>query len=422
MKITLLAFGSRGDVQPILSLSDALVDAGYTVEIGAATNFQSWIEGRGHTYRSLDIDMHHLLNSDMGKAWIEESANSAQEARNMKRVLDATSEAVSEAMLAACQDADVLLSNLPTFGQVQAIAEKFGKRHIRVMLAPLTPSLYPEATMFPLVPWRKNALNRLSGYLGIYFMYWINQESTNAFRRRLGLSPWGYGDFARAWNQMPVLYGVSPRFLPRDEHWRADTIVTGYWYDWHDKPPIDWQPPPALEQFLTDYPAPVYIGFGSMAAKNPQQTLATFIDALEQTGKPGIIYSGWAGLQTEQVPPQVLLIDDAPHAWLFPRMAALIHHGGAGTTATGAWAGVPATVVSHMADQPYWGRRLYELGIGARPMRRQQLSAHRLAQAIHTMTATPQMQQRAQKLAQEVRGENGVGAAIQAIDKILDNS
>lgn len=127
----------------------------------------------------------------------------------MKRMLGEHSDAISNELLRICQEPDVLISNLPTFGIVQAIAESFGKKHIRIMLAPLTPSTNPNSTMQPIVPQGENFLNRFAGYIGIYFTYWIMKDSTNAFRQQLGLRPWSYGNFARAWNQMPVLYGVS---------------------------------------------------------------------------------------------------------------------------------------------------------------------------------------------------------------------
>lgn len=419
MKIVLLGFGSRGDVQPLLPVARGLLDAGYTVTLAAGSNFRAWIESRGLAFADIGVDMHQLINSDLGKEWIENSTSSWQEAKNMKAVMDAHSAEMGAGLLEICGCADAIISNLPTFGMAQAIAEKYGKRHLRVMLAPLTPSAYADATMIPLIPRRKTPINRLANYAGIYFIYWIFRDALNDFRQQLGLPSWGYRDFARAWNRMPVLYGVSPLVMPRDESWPPTTVVTGYWFD---TPDATWQPPAELAEFLARHPRPVYLGFGSMAAKNPKTTLALLLDALAATGQAGIIYSGWAGLaSTEDLPENVLLIHDAPHDWLFPRMGALIHHGGAGTTAAGLRAGVPATVVAHMADQPYWGRRLYELGMGARPIPRYKLSAARLAQAIQTMLDDPAMPNRAAELGARIRAETGVANAVRAITQLLED-
>jgi UDP:flavonoid glycosyltransferase YjiC (YdhE family) len=215
---------------------------------------------------------------------------------------------------------------------------------------------------------------------------------------------------------MPVLYGVSPRVMPRDPKWRKDIFVTGFWFD---EPDESWQPPAPLAGFLRAYPSPTYIGFGSMASKNPQATLHIIVDALKHSGQAGIVYSGWAGLRADELPDNILLIDGAPHDWLFPRMGAIVHHGGAGTTAAGLRAGIPATVISHMADQPYWGRRIYELGAGYKPIPRHELTAERLAEAITTMANSAAMKKNAAELGREIRQETGVANAVKAVNKIL---
>ena len=418
MKLLLLAFGSRGDVQPLIPLCQALGAAGYDVQLAAGTNFKAWIESKGIHFVDVGVDVEALMNSASGKEWIENSSSSPlQEARNMRRMFDEHAAVMSNAILRICQDTDVIISNLPTFGVAHTVAEMFGKQHIRIMLAPLTPTNNAAATMVPMMPGRKSPLNRLACYIGIYFTYWVNQNLINTFRKQHNFKPWSYGDFARAWNQMPVLYGLSPHVMPRDPQWRADTFVTGYWFD---APADAWQPPAPLADFLQDYPAPVYIGFGSMATKNPQATLRIMVDALQAAQQPGIIYSGWAGLVASDLPANILMIEGAPHDWLFPRMGGIVHHGGAGTTAAGLRAGVPATVVSHMADQPYWGRRIYELGVGHRPIPRHELSAAHLAQAIHTMTNNPTLRAHAATLGAQIRQEQGVANAVQAIQWILE--
>jgi sterol 3beta-glucosyltransferase len=192
-----------------------------------------------------------------------------------------------------------------------------------------------------------------------------------------------------------------------------------YWGFWFDEPDDRWLPPAPLAGFLKANPCPVYIGFGSMATKNPQATLQIMVDALKQTGQAGIIYTGWAGLQAFDLPANILLIEGAPHEWLFPRMAAVIHQGGAGTTAAGLRAGVPATIVAHMADQPYWGRRVYALGVGHKPIPRHELTSARLAEAIQAMVSSPAMQAKAAELGQKICQETGVANAVEAIHSIL---
>jgi len=230
-----------------------------------------------------------------------------------------------------------------------------------------------------------------------------------------GCSVWTYRDYLREWTSVPVLYGVSQLVMPPDPRWHDKTVVTGYWID---TIPADYAPSPALAQFLAEGDAPVYIGFGSMSSKDPQATTRLMIDALDKTGQRGIIYSGWAGLTADKLPSSVFLLDGAPHEWLFPRMGAVIHHGGAGTTAAGLRAGVPSGVVAHMADQPYWGGRVYEMGVGAKPIMRHKLTSDKLAKIINTLVKSPAIKENATQLGTKLRAENGVENAVHAISRI----
>ncbi len=156
-----------------------------------------------------------------------------------------------------------------------------------------------------------------------------------------------------------------------------------------------------------------------MSNKNPEATTQLMVDALAQAEKRGIIYSGWAGLKAESLPESVFLLDGAPHDWLFPQMAGVVHHGGAGTTAVGLRAGVPTTVVAHMADQPYWGRRVHELGVGSECIHRKDLTVARLAKAIRFMTDNPQIQQNATALSQKIAQEDSVAEAVRVFNRLL---
>jgi sterol 3beta-glucosyltransferase len=244
----------------------------------------------------------------------------------------------------------------------------------------------------------------------------VLRSPSDEVRSRLKLPRATRGEFLRAWNRTPTLLGVSPLITPPPPDWGDHIHVTGYWFL---DAPADWQPSSALRAFLDAGAPPVYIGFGSMSSRNPQATTQMMIEALKTTGQRGIIHSGWAGLHAEDLPPNIFLLDYAPHDWLFPRMAAVVHHGGAGTTAAGLRAGIPGMVVSHIGDQPYWGRRLHELGVGAAPLKRHELTADKLADAIRTMTSDRAMQSRAAALGERIRTEDGIGNAVKALRKIL---
>lgn len=418
MRILLVGLGSRGDVQPLFALGNALKEAGYEIAILAGSNFQKWVENEDFVYEYFPVNIEALMNGDNGKEWVENSStNLINEARNMRRMVNELNENSGMDLLRIAENYDVLVSGLPIFHSTQTIAQKLNKKHITILLAPMNPTREADATMVPMIPRKSIFLNRLSGYIGLYFTHWIFKEKANEFRETLGLPPMKYLDYARAYNkELPVIYGVSPQVMPRPDDWGKQIYVTGYWFY---QPKTDWSPSKALCDFLEAGKPPIYLGFGSMSNKNPEATTAIMIDALKQTRQRGIIYSGWAGLKTEDLPEDVFLLEFAPHDWLFPRMAAIVHHGGSGTTAAALRAGVPSAVVSHMADQPYWGRRIHELGVGAPLIRRHELTTERLAENIRLMVSDTAMQKRAIDLGNRIQQEDGLANAVAAFKEIL---
>jgi sterol 3beta-glucosyltransferase len=165
---------------------------------------------------------------------------------------------------------------------------------------------------------------------------------------------------------------------------------------------------------------PVYIGFGSMGSRKPEETADLVLQAVARTGQRAILQAGWGGLSKADVPNNILMINSVPHSWLFPRMAAVVHHGGAGTTAAGLRAGVPSIVIPFFGDQPFWGQRIADLGVGTAPIPRKQLTVERLAQAIDRAVTDPVMQQRAAELGAKIQAEDGIGNVV-SIVRAIDN-
>ena len=131
------------------------------------------------------------------------------------------------------------------------------------------------------------------------------------------------------------------------------------------------------------------------------------------------VWNTTGGLQPSDLPDHVLALDAAPHDWLFPRMTAVVHHGGAGSTAAGFRAGIPTIVIPFMMDQPFWAQRVQELGVGPRPIPRGQLTVERLAAAIVTAVSDSGMRRRAAELGANIRQEDGVAQAVAGIQRIL---
>jgi sterol 3beta-glucosyltransferase len=418
MKILLIGLGTRGDIQPLIALGNGLKSAGYEVGITAAENFQEWIEREGFQYEYFPLDMQAFMNSEHGKEWAGNSSDSPlKEAQNMRKMMGDLSVESCMILFKTSENYDVLVSGLTTFHITESIAQKLNKKHLTILLAPMNPTHAGYATLTPFVAGKSIFLNRISGYIGQYVMHWIFKDWVNEFRTAIGLPTLSYSGYLQAYNRdVPVIYGISPQVMPPPDDWDEQIYVTGFWfYDAGN----DWTPSAELSQFLASGKPPVYIGFGSMSNKNPQATTDIMIDALQQSRQRGIIYSGWAGLQAEDLPDDIFLLDFAPHDWLFPQMAAVIHHGGAGTTAAGWRAGVPSGVVSHMADQPYWGRRVHELGVGAPLIRRHELTTERLAENIALMVNDAEMCDRAGVLGEQIRQEDGVARAVAVFNTIL---
>jgi UDP:flavonoid glycosyltransferase YjiC (YdhE family) len=204
--------------------------------------------------------------------------------------------------------------------------------------------------------------------------------------------------------------------VPPSVDWGQDVHVTGYWFL---PPDADWQPPEDLEAFLAAGPPPVYVGFGSAVTGDAGQLTQVVLAALARTGQRAVLGVGWEALSGDALPEQVHAAGSIPHSWLFPRMAAVVHHGGAGTTGAGLRAGVPNVIVPFTSDQPFWGRRVFQLGVGPRPIPRRALSANRLSDAISTAVTDERMRTRARALGEALRREDGIAQAIDLIDRVV---
>ena len=216
---------------------------------------------------------------------------------------------------------------------------------------------------------------------------------------------------------MPVLYGFSPAILPKPRDWPENVHICGHWA--LDEG-LGWQPPRELLEFLQAGAPPVYVGFGSMVSRNPGETTMLVREALKLCGARAVVARGWdrqggqAGTDG-----QVFEIEQAPHDWLFPKMAAVVHHGGIGTTTAALKAGVPNIIVPFNYDQPFWGNIVYRQGVGPKPIPRQKLTAATLAKAIEESLTDGAMREKAAEMGRQIRMEDGVGNAVRWIDEYL---
>jgi sterol 3beta-glucosyltransferase len=239
------------------------------------------------------------------------------------------------------------------------------------------------------------------------------------WKQRFGTTPAGFENFFLHLerSKYPIVVSGSPAIFPPPENCPDHIHYTGYWFYDEDE---QWEPSTALTTFLDNGPKPVYIGFGSMG--NPNETAETTriaIEALQKTNQRGILATGWSGMEIkENLPDSIFTLDAAPHNWLFPRMAAVVHHGGAGTSAAGFRPGVPCVIVPHGMDQFAWGIRAHELGVGSKPIPRKNLTVEKLADAIQDVLSST-CQVKAAELGTVIQSENGADKAAQVILRSL---
>jgi sterol 3beta-glucosyltransferase len=415
MKITIFASGSRGDVQPYVALGKGLHEAGHQVRLLTTDDFQGLAEAAGLEFCSTGTSIEAILQSPEWRA-LSESGNFLKILQGMNRAMKQHAGALVQRLPEYCAGSDLLLSGVAGFTGPFSVAEKLRIPYVQAYLFPVTPTRAFPGPLTPSLP-LGTLLNPLSFQMVRQALWQSGRVADVTVRKQLGMPPRGFWGPFGALDQLPtpVLYGYSAHVLPRPADWDARHIVTGWWYLDEEA----WQPPQDLLDFLAAGPAPVYIGFGSMGSTNPAEAAQIALESLQRSGQRGVIAAGWGGMTAADVPDSVHMIKAAPHHWLFPRMAAVVHHGGVGTTAAGLRAGVPSILVPFMGDQPYWGKRVTDLGVGPHAIPRKQLTAERLATAITACVTDAAMQGKAHTLGEHIRTEDGIGNAVTLINQTL---
>jgi sterol 3beta-glucosyltransferase len=417
MKITIFAAGSRGDIQPCVALGKGLKQAGYRVRLAAPEDFSGFIRGHDVDYSPLHGDVQKIMASDTGRAFMETGgANPLKSISAIRTMIGPVVMRMAEDAHAACRDADALicLGVFSTFGK--SIAEAENIPMVNIEPTPLLPSRAFPAPSWPIQKDLGGWHNYVSGLAMLQVVWLWYQPFVNDFRKRLGLSTYRATTFHRILRETPTLGAYSPSIIPHPPDWSDRVHITGYLF--LDSQP-EWQPSSDLKRFLEAGDPPVYIGFGSMAGRKPEQLAELIIEAIARSGQRGLLLKGWGGLSAESVPENVFVADAVPHSWLFPRVATVVHHGGAGTTAEGLRAGVPTVIVPFIFDQPFWGVRVKALGVGPDPIPQKNLTADRLATAIKTTVSDSIMRQNAAACGEAIRAENGIKNAVMMVKRYL---
>ncbi|MEO7446828.1 MAG: glycosyltransferase [Humibacillus sp.] len=452
MRVLLLGMGSRGDVQPLVALGERLVALGYAVSLAAPRDLGHVVAGSAIDFEPLSFDLEGPLRDGLGRDSLRGSPwTQVREARLMRQVMAGTARALAADVARLVDQADAVISGALTFDVVDALltplaAPGAGRRrarptkpHIYVVFAPVWPSAHGDSVALGLLPRRTSALNLAWSTLAGRVALDLFRPAGDLVRARRGLPRQRFGRYTAAATRTPTLLAASPSVVPPAGDWPAALRQTGWWVR---ESRADERLEPALETFLTAGPAPVYVGFGSMPTPDPVGLVRDVAGVLGRAGLRGVVSAGLAGLSVGERPleglsepeptgprptarrrdcatrPDVIGIGPVAHELLFPRCAVVVHHGGAGTTAAAVRAGVTQVIVPHAADQPYWGRRMADLGVAAAPIARKDLTAARFAAALE-VALSPAARAAAYALGERVRGEAGASEAAHLVDAHL---
>jgi len=414
MNISIVPSGSRGDVQPYIALGTGLKARGHHVQILTSGDFEKLVREAGLEFCSMGVSTEQILQSDEWRS-LTENGNFLNIVRGMNREMKKHAHTLADILPDMLTGTDLIVAGAGGMGGVFTIAKHLNIPFVQAFVFPTTPTSEFASPLTPKLPFGKS-LNRLSFRVMRQMLWQSTRIADVTVRKKLGLSsaPF-FGHFRQLDKErIPILYGYSRHVLPIPQDWDDFVHVTGYWF--LDAPSI-WTPPDDLVQFLADGDAPVYIGFGSMGSRNPQEAGKIALRALELSGQRGILASGWGGLTPSDLPKTVYMLSSIPHSWLFPRMKTVVHHGGAGTTAAGLRAGVPSIIIPFMGDQAFWGHRVAQLGVGTQPIPRKKLTAEQLARAIKETINNTTMRQNANELGEKIRTEDGIMNAIRVIEQ-----
>ncbi|PHH67103.1 hypothetical protein CDD81_4498 [Ophiocordyceps australis] len=455
LNVVVQIVGSRGDVQPFVSLGKVLkTKHGHRVRIATHATFQGFVEENGLEFFNIGGDPAELMAFMVKYPGLMpgiDALKSGEICKRRKGIQDMilgcwrscieagnglgpppTPHGRNEPLdLSAGMPgdgsqqpfvADAIIANPPSFAHIH-VAEKLGIPLHMMFTMPWSPT---RAFPHPLANVQSsNADDVLTNYLTytlVEMMTWQGLgDVINRFRDKvLGLSPLCFisapGLLTRL--KIPYTYCWSPSLIPKPNDWSINIDIAGFFF-------LDlassFTPDAELEAFLRAGPPPVYIGFGSIVVDDADAMTRMIFDAIRLAGVRALVSKGWGGLGAENMdmPANVLMLGNVPHDWLFQRVSCVVHHGGAGTTAAGIKAGKPTVVVPFFGDQPFWGSMIAKAKAGPEPIRYKALTAEELAAAIR-LCLEPETQQRAQALGSKIRQEHGSETGAQSFHSHLD--
>lgn len=401
MRILIPTIGTRGDIQPYIALGQGFIKDGHQVTIASHPLFRGLVESYGLDFGSIGPDI------DLGIETARIRGNARSLDGGFLRVMRFSFDMLDQShadILHLAEKTDRIVVSHSAAGSIEA--DQLGIPYASA-------TLFPQA--IPANDPNQSIIYRLVSKAIGAAMGLVMTRPLDNIRRKYGLAKMGPNGITS-----PVLnlIAVSPVVVPPNPLWEQRHRMTGYWYT---NQPTDWVPDVELERFLESGSKPVVISLGAMSLAGYDTEIITgiILKAIELAGVRAVI-QGWQDtLQRLDTPASVFSCGSVPHTWLLPRVAALVHHGGFGTTAAGLHAGIPQVVIPFIIDQFMWGNLSAEKGFGVKPIPRKNLTPERLAAAIRTCMDSEELRQRAVLLGEMIRKEDGVTNAVQWFQQLL---
>jgi UDP:flavonoid glycosyltransferase YjiC (YdhE family) len=419
MKITVIAVGTRGDVQPLIALASGLHRAGHTVRFATEAIFADVLRKAGLEFYQLSGDSERFHAGPAGVAFRESLDRSPFHFRRFWKAFVAIGfRKHLREIVEPCRDAEAIVC-LPYLNIGATLAELLG---VPCFVAGMIPVPAFPTGEFP-YPFFSGAKPNMASDANLRTwrralpLMRISDDSVQEWRdQTLGLPRQSFVESYQATRRLPHLFGFSQVLVPKPQNWDEDQSITGFW---HLPPSTTFTAPTDLQEFLDAGEAPVLVGFGSHVGREPQRLTKLVAEALASAGRRGILVTGWGALKNVDLGKSVFSTPGVPYDWLLPRVSAAVHHGGSGTIGACLRAGVPQIVTPFGYDQTFWGHRIAALGLGSNPIQARTMTAIELASAIELVTGSDTIRSQACRVGIQVSAEDGVATAVKAIEAYL---
>jgi len=408
--ITILCSGSRGDIQPYIALAQQLIHLNKSVRIVAGKSYETFITDYGIEFYPLSMD---YQSSEIDPKLIQDAQSSDNPLKmlltfnKMKNyVVELTGE-----MFNACKGSELIIYH-PGCSIGYFAGEILG---IPSVLASPFP-MHKTKEIASIIAYGKTKMPKAMSYTLLQGLLWMAGKTgvVSFLKEEFGKFPENFGNpFERVDSKHPAIVSCSNYVFPRPKDWNSNLYQYGYWFVEED----NYQPNQVITEFLSKGDKPIYIGFGSVFDQRHKDELVQIIvETLKQTNQRAIL-SGMGDLDKHYE--NILSVNDIPHSWLFNQVSLVCHHGGSGTTAAGFRAGIPSVIIPFSNDQFAWAHRAYDLGVGAYPIYRKNLSVDKLVKAINFALSEPIIKN-SRLLSEHILSENGAKDCAHVITKLLN--